>query len=63
MPFTVFIYEAHAVKDQRSFGSIHEAFAYLGTLDLTTTVERCVLDDGTKILFDLKRDADGNLST
>ena len=63
MAFTVFIYEGHAVKDQKSFGNIYEAFAHLGKLDLATNVERCVLDDGTKILFDLKRDEDGNLTT
>lgn len=63
MAFTVYIYKGHTVTEQQSFESICEAFAYLGKLDLTTNVERCLLDDGTKILFDLKRDKDGNLST
>lgn len=63
MAFTVFIYEGHTVTEQKSFVSIFEAFTYLGKLDLTTNVERCLLDDGTKILYDLKRDKDGNLST
>jgi len=63
MAFTVFIYEGHEVKNQKNFRNIREAFAYLGTLDLATSVERCLLDDGIKILFDLKRDKNGNLST
>jgi len=63
MAFTVFIYKENEVIGQKSFGNLHEAFAYLGTLDFTTNVERCILDNGTKILFDLKRDKDGNLST
>lgn len=63
MAYTVFIYEGHTVTDQKSFSHIHEAFQYLGKLDLATNVERCVLDDGAKILFDLKRDEAGNLTT
>lgn len=63
MAFTVFIYEGFAVKDQKSFRTIQEAFAHIGTLDIATKVERCLLDDGTKILFDLKRDKDGNFTT
>ena len=63
MAYTVFIYKDCAVQSQESFNNIQKAFEYLGHLDLKTDVERCILDDGTEILFDLKRDEDGNLSS
>jgi hypothetical protein len=63
MAYTVFTYEDCAVKTQHSFNNIQEAFKFLGDLDLQTKVERCILDDGKNILFDLKRNEDGNLET
>lgn len=63
MAYTVFIYKDCAVQSQESFDNIQKAFEYLGQLDLKTDVERCILDNGTKILFNLIRDEDGNLTS
>jgi len=63
MAYTVFIYKDGSVDSQQSFDDIQKAFEYLGTLDLQTETERCILDDGQNILFDLKRNENGNLAT
>lgn len=62
MMYTVFIYEGDQPVSSESFKTIQEAFTHMGKLDLTTDVRRCILDNGTRILFDLSRDEDGNLS-
>lgn len=63
MTYTVFIYKGGIAQSQKAFSNIQQAFAYLGELDLKTDVERCILDNGYKILFDLTRDENGDLTT
>ncbi|VAW71839.1 hypothetical protein MNBD_GAMMA12-1779 [hydrothermal vent metagenome] len=63
MTYTVFIYDDSTAISQKSFTNIHDAFKYMGELDLNKDVKRCILDNGVKILFDLKRDDDGWLSS
>lgn len=63
MSYTVYVYDEKGEQESRkSFFSLKEAFAHLGTLDLSTKVDRCILDDGRKNLFDLKRDDNGDLT-
>lgn len=62
MTYTVFVYEGgNPISQESFFSNIQRAFTYMGKLDLETNVERCVLDDGNQILFDLCRNADGDL--
>ena len=65
MSYRVFIYKDGLpdTVDPKSFTDIRKAFQYLGELDFNSKIKRCVLDDGTKVLFDLKRDEHGRLSS
>lgn len=62
MAYTVFIYKGCGVQDEKSFPDIQQVFVYLGTLEYRTDVERCIVDNGTKIIIDLKRGSDGNFT-
>lgn len=57
MAYIVFIYEGNNNVEEESFATIAEAFAHLGTLDFDLGVERCILDNGYEILFELKRNS------
>ena len=55
MAYTVFIYEGDEKISDESFSTLAAAFAHLGQLDFDSGVERCILDDGRQILFELRR--------
>ena len=63
MTYTVFIYKDDLPLSQEGFSDVQQAFAYLGELDLKTDVQRCILDNGIRILFDLTRDENGDLTS
>lgn len=60
--FIVAIYNSDELVDQKRFGKIHEVFAYLGTAGMTGSFNRCVVQDGGQVLFDLDVDAQGKVS-